>query len=53
MPVLDVKTFHPSEDEFKDMASLLKHIEADTQCIETGMAKVSCNFVTFASCGWF
>lgn len=41
MPPLDVKIFEPSKDEFKDMASLLKKIESDTQCIKTGMAKVS------------
>lgn len=41
MPSLGVKFFEPSEDEFKNMAALIRKIEMDPECLKTGMAKVS------------
>lgn len=41
MPELQVKTFTPSEKEFTKMGTLLKSIEMDAQCQQTGIAKVS------------
>lgn len=43
MPALNVKTFNPKNDQFADMASLLKLIENDPECKKTGIAKV--NFI--------
>lgn len=47
MATLNVPIFEPSESEFADMASLLKKIETDTQCVAVGIAKVSCFFLHF------
>lgn len=39
-PPLQVKVYHPTEDQFRDMAGLLNSIESDPHNIAVGLAKV-------------